>query len=358
MRKIFRLVLLSACFGFSLSSFAQADSILVNGIYRNFILHLPQGYSTARRYPLVLNLHGLNSNALEQEAYTRYDAIADTAGFIVAYPNAVNESWDLAGTSDVIFLSRLADSLQAKYSTNNCLFSTGMSMGGFMTYKLACNLSSRLTAIAVVAGNMPVTLQNNCAVASGLPVMHFHGTADPIVSYTGSLGIPPVETTVNWWVTKNKCSTTATVTTLPNISTTDNSYAEQYDYPNGSNGSMVTFYKIYNGGHTWPSGIIDIPSFGNTNRDVDASLASWLFFSRFCSSLNLFRWNGSVSEEWENPANWDNGKLPTSYSRVIIPSTAPHFPKLAASTAINSLELKPGSSVTLNNGILLVIESR
>ena len=336
---------------------AQADSILVKGAYRNFILHLPAGYTTAKRYPLVLNLHGLNSNALEQEAYTQYDAIADTAGFIVVYPNAENGSWDLAGTTDVYFLSRLVDSLRANYSLNNCLFSTGLSMGGFMTYKLACGLSS-LTAISVVAGNMPTLLQYNCAVASGLPVMHFHGTADAIVPYTGSLGVPPVENTINWWVTKNNCNPAATITALPNISLTDDSYVEEYDYKNGTNGSVVSFYKIYNGGHTWPSGIIDIPAHGNTNRDVNASIVSWLFFSRFCGQLNLFRWTGLISEVWENPANWEKGKIPMSFSRVIIPSTAPHFPKVAASTTINSLELKPGSSVTIKNGIVLVMESK
>jgi polyhydroxybutyrate depolymerase len=341
---------------YSKCSCAQPDSILENGAYRNFILHVPNGYSESKRYPLVLNLHGLNSNATEQELYSQFDIVADTAGFIVVYPNAVNGSWDLGGVTDINFITHLVDTIKSRYSVNNCLFSTGMSMGGFMTYKLACNLP--LTAIAVVAGNMPLLLQNNCGVAAGLPLMHFHGTADQVVPYTGGFGIPPVETTIKWWVNKNNCNSTPVVSSLPNINLTDNCYVEQYDYTGGINGSTVTLYKIYNGGHTWPSGIIDIPSYGNTNRDINASALMGAFFSRFCEAINLLRWNGIISDVWENTQNWEGGKLPGRYSTVIIPSSAPHFPKISSPTTINSLELKPGSSVILGNGITLLIESK
>jgi len=175
------------------SAHSQLDSILDQGVYRTFILHLPEGYNENNEYPIVLNLHGLGSNSLEQEFYSDFDAIADDEGFIVVYPDAVNNSWDLFGTTDVAFLSHLIDTLRDRYSTNNCLFSTGMSQGGFLSYKLACELPQPISAIAVVTGNMTIPWMNSCSVNDGMPVMHFHGTADQLVLYNGSFGVPPVE---------------------------------------------------------------------------------------------------------------------------------------------------------------------
>ena len=169
--------------------FAQLDSIYDQGNYRTYIVHLPPNYTVAQQYPLVLNLHGLNSNAAQQQSYSQMDAIADTAAFIVVYPNGLNNSWQINGTSDVDFLTHLVDSLRHDFSIGNCLFATGMSDGGFMTYKLACSLGSQLKAIGVVSGNMSNALQNNCAVTAGLPLLHIHGTADPLVNYNGTFGI-------------------------------------------------------------------------------------------------------------------------------------------------------------------------
>ena len=152
-----------------------------------------------------------------------------------------------------------------------------------MTYKLACALPKPLTAIAVVSGNMSQVLENTCVVANGLPVMHFHGTADPIVSYNGTVGIPPVDTTIHWWVNKNNCNPTPAFTTIPNTHTDDSSTVEKYYYSGGKNGSEVTFYKIINGGHTWP-GSIPVPPLGNTNEDINASALMGSFFRSFCPS--------------------------------------------------------------------------
>ena len=199
MKKLYCLVIV--CF-LSHAAIAQLDSILNQGVYRTYILHLPLGYTATKQYPLVINMHGLNSNAAEQQVYTQFDLVADASGFIVVYPNAINSSWALAGTTDVNFISALIIKIGQTYALNTCLFSTGMSDGAFMTYKLACTLPQRLTAIAPVAGNMSTTLQNSCAPTYPIPLMHFHGTADPLVNYNGTIGIPSVTTTINWWSLK------------------------------------------------------------------------------------------------------------------------------------------------------------
>ncbi len=340
-------VIMVLALSYSYKSFSQTDSIFDQGIYRTYIVHKPADYSPASSYPLVLNLHGLNSNAAGQQNYSQFDNIADTAKCIVVYPNAVNGSWNVNGTSDVTFLTNLIDSLKNDFSLNSCLFVTGMSMGGFMTYKLSCALSTQITAIAVVSGNMSNALQNNCAAASGLPVMHFHGTSDNFVNYNGTFGIAPVETTINWWVAKNNCSGTPVITPVNDSNLADSCNAVNYYYGNGTNNSEVSFYKINNGGHTWP-GATPIPIFGNTNQDMNASVLIWNFFRKYCTPV--IYWNGNISDAWENPQNWNGNQLPGANSIVIIPSPVTRYPKININTEIKKLELKPGSTITIASG--------
>lgn len=277
------LAVLPAVFLFTFSAIAQLDSIVDQGVYRTFIVHTPTGYTPSHDYPLVFNLHGFNSNAAQQQGYSQFDNVADTAGFIVVYPNAVNESWNFMDNGDANFISHLIDTIRNRYSCNNCLFFTGISMGGFMAYRLTCVLPQPITAVAVVSGNMLQLWQNTCSIPDGLPIMHFHGTEDPIVNYNGTIGIPPVETTVQWWVSENHCNTTPVVTPIPNIHPDDNCTVEKYYYGGGLNGSEVTFYKITNGGHTWP-GAIPAPPLGNTDQDISASYLIGAFFERYCVS--------------------------------------------------------------------------
>jgi polyhydroxybutyrate depolymerase len=247
----------------SQSTFAQLFSILDQGIMRTYIVHLPSSYNPNNQYPLIINLHGLNSDAAQQESYSQFDIVADNNNFIVVYPNANEGSWVINGTSDVDFISHLIYTIRSNYTCNNCLFLTGMSQGGFLVYKLACSLLQPIKAIAVVSGNMSQNLQNNCAISTGIPVMHFHGTSDPLVNYNGTIGIPTVPTTINWWVDQNNCDTNPVFTLLPDTNLSDNSNVEKYYYGGGINGSEMTFFKIINGGHTWP-GATSVPLFGET----------------------------------------------------------------------------------------------
>ncbi len=278
------LTILSTILLFANSLFAQLDSIYDQGAYRTFITHLPTGYSATNEYPLVLNLHGLNSSAAGQQTYTQFDDVADSEGFIVVYPNSIANSWTTIGNSDSDFLSNLVDSIRANYSCNNCLFVTGMSQGGFMTYKFANTTTHNITAIAVGSGNMSNALQNASSSAPQIPVMHFHGTEDNLVSYNGTALISPVDSTIQWWVEHNNCNITPVFNTIPNSNLADSSTVEKYYYGGGSNGSEVTFYKVLNGGHTW-SGATAIPVFGYTNQDINQSTIIGSYFAEFCSAI-------------------------------------------------------------------------
>jgi polyhydroxybutyrate depolymerase len=265
---------------------ANLTVYLIRGSTGNtsYILHLPSNYISGNSYPLVINIHGLNANAAQQQSYSQFDLVADTAEFIVVYPESYDGSWHYSPAdfpNDLTYIEDLLDTLQANYSINNCLFSMGMSFGGFFSYKLACSLN--LKAVAIVSGNFTNSLLNECSPLSATPIMHFHGTSDPLVNYNGTIGIPPVDTTIQWWVNFNNCTAPVVTTIIPDVSLADSSNVIKYYYGNGNNGSEVTFYKIFNGGHTWP-GALPIPPFGFTNSDIEASVIIGDFFKGYCSS--------------------------------------------------------------------------
>jgi polyhydroxybutyrate depolymerase len=303
MKQIFKI--LSITLLFSQSLYAQLDSIYDQGTYRTFIMHLPTGYDDSKEYPLVLNLHGLRANAQQQQTYSQFDDVADQKGFIVVYPNAIDESWSTSGNTDIDFLTHLVDSIRAEYSTNDCLFVTGFSQGGFMTYKFANNTTHAIKAIVVGSGNMSNATQTASENAPQIPTMHFHGTADNTVPYGGSsLFIPPVENTIEWWVNHNNCNTTPVVTSIPDLDPTDNSTVEKYYYGNGDHGTEVTFYKVIGGGHTW-SGSYSIPLFGATNKDINQSEIIGDFFDSKCSPILSLEEsdNKAIIKTYPNPFN-------------------------------------------------------
>ena len=290
------------------------DSIFVGGQYRSYRLYVPAIYTGATARPLILNLHGYTSNALQQQQYSNFMPIADTANFLMVYPNGTYNSgqrfWN-AGIStalvnDIAFLSALIDSLDLTYNINlNRVYSCGMSNGGFMSHTLACELSNRITAIASVTGSIfNQQYGPNCHPTRPVPVMQVHGTADPTVTYTGSTTSMAIDSVVKYWVRKNNCNPVATFSNVPNTSTTDGCTAEHYRYLNGLSGSTVEFYKIIGGLHTWPG----FP-FGcsGTNMDINASKEIWRFFSKYSlSNLTGITENEALSKSlvaYPNPAN-------------------------------------------------------
>jgi len=288
--------------------FAQLDSIYDQSTYRTFIVHLPTGYSTNNQYPIVLNLHGLLSNATQQQSITQFDNIADSKGFILVYPNGkpIGNSnlnkWETINNSDVDFLTNLVDSIRSNYSTNNCLFVTGFSQGGFMTCKFANNTPHVVNAIAVGSGNMTNLLKNQSASAPQIPIMHFHGTEDSTVPYMGSPPtISPVDSTIQWWVQHNNCNPSPSFTAVPNSNLTDSSTVEKYYYSGGVNGSEVTFYKVSNGGHTW-SGSNSPSPLGFTNKDINQSTIIGDFYDSFCTvTTGLIEERNNTFKIFPNP---------------------------------------------------------
>ena len=282
------ILLFCAILKLSQAQTSVVDTFNFDGLERNYILYVPAIYDGANAVPLVINLHGYGSNAAQQNFYGNFKNLADVDNFLVVHPNGTN---DFSGTpywnafagggavDDVAFISGLIDTLSKNYNIDPArIFSTGMSNGGFMSYRLACELNNRISKIASVTGSMNTTLQGTCSPGAPIPVMQIHGTNDPTVSYNGSFGVVAIEDVVDYWVNNNNCNTAPIVESLPDINTSDNSTVERYTYANGDAGSAVIFYKVIGGGHTWPDAAIPIPAYGPTNRDFNASQVIWEFF--------------------------------------------------------------------------------
>lgn len=309
---------------------AVIDSMLFGGVQRTYRIYVPAIYKSTKAVPLVFNLHGLGSNALQQEAYGDFRKIADTANFIIVSPNgtptAAGQSWNNfatpgTGVDDVGFISALLDKVSSKYTINkNRVYSTGMSNGGFMSYDLACFLNTRIAAIASVTGSMIASHLKACKANRPTPVMEIHGTTDNTVSYNGNGGIlvsTNIDTLVNYWVKLNKCGAPV-VTTLPNINTTDGSTVEHQVFNNGKNQSVVELYKVIGGGHTWPGSSYVL---SGTNLDFNASKEIWRFFNQFSldklTNIDLVSQEQTTFNLYPNPTSSGfeiRANLPVKYT--------------------------------------------
>lgn len=292
MKKYYILSLSVCCVFASIQALSQTtltDSLTFGGMKRTYRLYIPKMYKASTEVPLVLNLHGLGSNAQQQESYGDFRPIADTANFILVHPegtnNGLGNGWNNfgalgSGTDDVGFLNALIDKISASYSIDQKrIYSTGMSNGGFMSYDLACFLNNRIAAIASVTGSMITSHFKACKVNRPTPVMEIHGTADNTVPYTGggALSFTDIDTLVNFWVKLNGCGAPVK-TTLPNTNTSDGSTVEHYVFDHGKKNTSVELYKVIGGGHAWPGAPAVL---SGTNQDFSASKEIWRFFSKY-----------------------------------------------------------------------------
>lgn len=290
------------------------DSIQSGGIYRSYRLYVPAIYTGSSARPLIINMHGYTSNAYAQQLYSNFMPIADTANFLMVYPQGTTYMgqpfWN-AGISPTLvddkgFIDHLIDSLKLTYNIDmNAVYATGMSNGGFMSQTLACELSNRITAIASVTGAMFATQYGaNCHATRPVPMMQIHGTADPTVPYNGNASSMPIDSVVRHWVNRNGCTPAPAFSNVPNINIADGCTAEHYVYSNGISGSSVELYKIIGGEHTWPGAPFTV---GVTNQDFKASVEIWRFFRKYrlntLTSLSALPAQRTSLRAFPNPAN-------------------------------------------------------
>ena len=256
-------------------------TITSGGQARTFNVHVPAAYDPTRATPVVLNFHGYSSDAAQEDLLAQMSAKADTEGFIAVHPEGLSNSWNAGaccgasaqnGVDDVGFVRDMLDALEQKICVDaRRVFATGMSNGGFLSHRLGCELSSRIAAIAPVAGVLALAA---CNPTRPMPVMHFHGTADTLVPYDGdpAQNFPDVASTFAAWAKRDGCvgQPTETFRKLD---------AHCATYATCAAGATVTLCTIDGGGHTWPGGT-PIPSLGYTTPNLSATDAMWDFFKK------------------------------------------------------------------------------
>jgi len=268
----------------------ERGSFDFDGHLRNYMVYLPNNYTGSTNFPLVICLHPYGWGAQRMMDYTKLNQVADTSDFIVVYPSAIpnwnsgvaeNPSYPTPNVDDVGFINALIDIMSNRYSIDlERIYACGYSNGGFMSYKLACQLGNRIAAIASVGGVISTSTAESCSPLRTIPVLHIFGTADPYVPINGGTVWYSVDQTLSVWTNFNDCVQTDT-TTLPDLDPTDGCTVEKITYKDCSDNSNVVYYKVINGGHTWPGAGPLSNAFGNTNQDINASVEIWNFFKNY-----------------------------------------------------------------------------
>ncbi len=273
-----------------------------DGFLRTYRIHIPDG--TDQFTALVLVLHGgggTGEHTEEELTKTRFNTLSEQHGFIVVYPDGLEKRWNdgrtennpIPDVDDVGFLRSLIDALTDEFFIDpEHVFVTGISNGGQMSYRLACEATHQITAIAPVVSALHVDLYQQCLPSEPIPVFLIAGTDDPLVPFEGgkitifqqSYGtVVSMNDTVSYWTTHNNCSTMPVKTYLSDEDPTDGCRVVSYYYGNGTDGTAVLYYIIKGGGHTWPDGgkYLYESLVGKICYDFNACDHIWGFFQRY-----------------------------------------------------------------------------
>ena len=255
---------------------------------RSYLLHIPAGYDATRPTPLVLAFHGFGLDAEEMARISALSAQADGSGFVVAYPNGTGENWSWNGghccgeaaarnADDVGFVRALIDELAAIVNLDTArVYATGFSNGSLFAYQLACRLSDRIAAIGPVGATQVRDDQEACQPGRGVPVIHFHGTADRLNPYEGATTAAgyeflSVENAIAHWTRANGCPAEPRESRTGNI--------EHAVYAPCMQNAAVELYTIVDGEHAWPGGEAVSAQVGEPTMEISASQLMWEFFS-------------------------------------------------------------------------------
>jgi polyhydroxybutyrate depolymerase len=292
-----------------------SDSLISDGVMRYYHVYIPKNYIKGSSRPLIIHLHGYGLNGTLEQFYTNYMPVADTAGFLVAYPeglvdNTGRQYWN-AGIpglptthDDVAFLSNLIDALHNRFTIDKSrVYASGLSNGGYMCYRLAWQLSDKIAAIASVSGSMSHHDFLNCTPPRPIPVMEIHGTADQTVPYTSSAIGTDIDSLLHFWVLNDHCLPISDPINLPDKDPADGSTVMHFQWSAELLNTSCELYRIIGGAH------LDWPGAGaGNNMDFSASPTIWQFFNRYQTSQSSVK---------ERPESTSIGFYPNPCSAVI-----------------------------------------
>jgi polyhydroxybutyrate depolymerase len=273
-------------------------TLLFEGVSRTYRVHVPSGYQATVPVPLLLAFHGAGSTSAGMADLTGLDKVADSAGFLVVYPQGIDYVWHgsretgstAAQVDDFGFVRALLTRLESDYAVDKQrIYATGFSNGAFFTQRLACVMTADFAAVASVSGQMSQALSLVCKPSRPISMLLVHGTDDPIVPYDGgsvqgSRGstLLSVDATAAFWEHADACPGRGASVKLPDASPADGTHIRREAHTGCADGTEVTVYTVKNGGHTWPDGpqYDQVWVIGKVSRALDASATIWEFLAR------------------------------------------------------------------------------
>jgi polyhydroxybutyrate depolymerase len=174
-------------------------SVQVGGVMRSYILHVPTGYTGKTAVPLVLDFHPILADDTYERNNSGYAALADQEGFVVAFPNGIDNAWNIGPcctqsrtVDDLGFAKTLVTTLEGQACVDaKRVYAVGYSMGGGMSHYLACNAADVFASVAPAAFDLLEDSEEPCHPSRPITEISFRGTADPIVPYGGGASNPP-----------------------------------------------------------------------------------------------------------------------------------------------------------------------
>jgi polyhydroxybutyrate depolymerase len=243
---------------------ADWRSVIVDGKSRTYLLVTPLGLDPSQRVPLIVVLHTSGGNAEEMRRLLRFDEEAIQVGFVVAYPQTLNQVWnaccavDPRSPDDVGFIRQLIDQQVTGGQVDpSRVYATGVSSGGMMTHRLACDLSDRLAAVASIAAEL---VDDLCNPVRSISVLELHGSRDTVVP------ISHAYSTMNRWAQLDGCGSNAITNDAGTMST--------QAWTGCRDGSAVAMVTFADRGHIWFGPDVAAPVTGPDPTDV-----IWTFFS-------------------------------------------------------------------------------
>jgi polyhydroxybutyrate depolymerase len=258
------------------------------------------GRSQVRPLAVIFVLHGGGGSGSSMELLTahRFNRIADREGAIVVYPDGVERHWndgrelpDVAAgenVDDVGFIRALIEDLAREHAIDRGrIFATGISNGGFMSFRLACEAADTFAAVAPVTAALSEQLGPRCKPARSIGIAILNGTEDPLVPWAGG----PVKVfgttrgvvwstmrTFDRWLELDQCRE-RTVDPRLDQDPDDETVLITHRGRACRDGVEVRLYELQGGGHTWPSGAQYAANWmvGRVSRELDATEEIWRF---------------------------------------------------------------------------------
>jgi polyhydroxybutyrate depolymerase len=279
------------------------------GVERTYHIHLPPDFDEEKAAPLVFALHGGGGQGKrfdESATMGTLKAAADKRSVVLVFPEGINKQWRDGRTEmlktqetydDVGFISAIIDRMVEEYGVDaKRVYATGISNGGFMSVRLAMDLSERIAAVAPVAAQIPVALKERNPTLP-ISIMIINGTKDPLVPFDGghirlfrfgrSRGeITSTAYSIDHFRRHNGCEENPARSNLPDRDPKDGANVEIERYTGGKDGTEVVLVKVIGGGHTWPGGKQYLTPWlvGTVCRDFNASEMILDFFLRHSRS--------------------------------------------------------------------------